>query len=72
MTVKEIIIKYLDDNSYDGLCNDNCGCSKDDLVPCGSIQEDCNTAYRCECDKDCGEYLDCFTPTKQKKCWRKD
>jgi hypothetical protein len=36
MNVKEIIIKYLKDNNYDGLCDPSvsCGCGIDDLAPC--------------------------------------
>ena len=36
MTVYEIVEKYLVDNSYDGLCNDECGCPLGDLMPCYS------------------------------------
>jgi len=46
MTCKEIIKKWLDDNSYDGLFHDDCGCSKDDLFPCGSCFDQCEPGYR--------------------------
>lgn len=72
MTLKEIVKQYLDDNGFDGLCGDDCGCSKDDLFPCGEIQDECNAAYRCNCDKSCGEFSQCFTPSKMDRCWRKD
>lgn len=36
MTLREIIEKYLKDNSYDGLLHGEyeCGCGLDDLFPC--------------------------------------
>ncbi len=68
MTVGEIIKKYLDDNGYDGLCGDECGCSKDNLFPCGMASLDCVPGYKCECNHECkNEYSDCFSTTK--KCW---
>ncbi len=44
MNIKEIVIKYLRDNGYDGMyCPDEpCGCELSDLAPCG-----------CECWEDC-------------------
>lgn len=36
MTCKKIIEKYLRDNKFDGLYNDDeCGCNLDDFMPCG-------------------------------------
>ncbi len=35
-TVREIIQKYLIDNHYHGLCNNDCGCHLRDLMPCCS------------------------------------
>ena len=43
MTVGEILKKYLQDNGYDGLAGDECGCKIDDLFPC----ESCDI-YQCE------------------------
>ncbi len=34
MNVHDIVKKYLEDNGYDGLCTDECGCHIDDLMPC--------------------------------------
>lgn len=53
MTVKEIIKKHLDDNGFDGLYADECGCSKDDLFPCESTPENCQPGYKQPCT--CGE-----------------
>lgn len=44
---------------YDGLFSDECGCSVDDLAPCGEIQFDCEAGYRHEgCSTGCGEGCD--------------
>ncbi len=51
MTVKEIIIKYLKENNYDGLCCRGCGCSVDDLFPCGESFADCIPAKKRICDE---------------------
>jgi len=45
MTVLEIVKDYLDKNGFDGLCNDTCGCSKNDLFPCDDACLDCIAAY---------------------------
>ncbi|RLC38217.1 hypothetical protein DRH27_02825 [Candidatus Falkowbacteria bacterium] len=50
MTVKEIVKKYLQDNEYDGLCNTDCGCTIDDLIPCCENSDDCLAGYKSECD----------------------
>jgi len=50
MTVKEIIVKYLKNNVYDGLYNleDECVCGIDDLAPCGNqgYWGECQPGYR--------------------------
>lgn len=71
MTVKEIIKKYLEDNGFDGLCTDDCGCGIDDLFPCcEDMCADCVPAYKCKCDHNCGEYHSCWTSSKMNGCWR--
>jgi hypothetical protein len=35
MTVRDIILAHLRKVGADGLCFDGCGCSVDDLMPCG-------------------------------------
>ena len=54
MTVKEIITKYLNDNGYDGLYNEDeyCACAIDDLCDCPSFG--CKAGYKVPCD--CGEH----------------
>jgi hypothetical protein len=56
MTIKEIVKKYLEDNSYDGLYNDDwdCACDVKDLMPCYDRSYQCSAGYRAPCD--CGEH----------------
>ena len=61
MSVKEIIEKYLKENGYDGLFNneyDLCGCGLDDLCPCNGDILTCQPAYKRQC-KDCSEKGTC-------------
>ena len=44
--VLEIVKKYLEDNGYDGLYNDDCGCCLDDLAPCDSNCLNCTPGYK--------------------------
>ncbi len=48
MTAKQILIKYLVENGYDGLCLPHleCGCGLDDFAPCEGIDEECEPAIR--------------------------
>jgi len=46
MTVKDIVKQYLENNHYDGLCGEDCGCEKDDLMPCGEDMRHCVPGYR--------------------------
>ena len=32
--VEHVVQNWLDDNGYDGLCREDCGCSKSKLFPC--------------------------------------
>ncbi len=50
ITVKEMVIKYLEENGYDGLWwnsggGDDCGCRLDDLFPCDDRVTDCQPGY---------------------------
>jgi hypothetical protein len=66
MTVKEIVIKYLKDNGYDGLYSDDCGCMIDDLIPCSGYgsMDMCELGVK----KDCHEcpYADFDIPAGNK------
>ncbi|MFW6121809.1 MAG: hypothetical protein ACOC80_13070 [Petrotogales bacterium] len=56
MTVKEIVKKYLKENGYDGLCNQDagCGCSIDEICPY-EIGLLCEPAYKIPVEKLTGE-----------------
>lgn len=43
VTVRKIVEKYLKDNGFDGLFEDECGCQLSDLAPCS-----CESIMRCE------------------------
>ncbi len=49
MNAREIVSVWLRKHGYDGLCNSDaeCGCSADDLAPCGEIQTTCEPAFLC-------------------------
>ncbi len=57
MNVAEIVIQYLKDNGFDGLCGGGCGCGLDDLQPCAEDFSDCKPGYKTiancpECDSE--------------------
>lgn len=66
-TVYNIIINYMKQNKYDGLCCDGCGCGIDDIAPCGELENMllCSFAYKItketskKCKKLCKEYKTC-------------
>ena len=57
MTTREIVEKYLKDNGFDGLAEEDCGCSIGDLMPCDNPSPDCRAGHKTLC-KDCPK-LDC-------------
>ena len=65
MTIKEIVLDYLKEHSFDGLAGDECGCGIDDFAPCGEMRSDCQPAYKYKCvccgKCDCGQGDDCFS-----------
>ena len=54
MNVGEIIKKYLEDNGYDGLAGEECGCVLEDLYPCNGDRDvtHCVPGHRVNCDCD--------------------
>lgn len=48
MNVKKIVEMYLFANGYDGLYKDEleCGCTKDDLMPCDCNFDTCEPGYK--------------------------
>ena len=59
MNVREIIKKHIEDNGYDGVYTDDCGCKLEDLFPCGCdvCVSDCKPGYK-HTDKDGNWYID--------------
>lgn len=52
----EMVRLYLEQNGYDGLCTDECGCELADLMPCGGeYAMDCVAGHKtkCTCNEDC-------------------
>jgi hypothetical protein len=57
MNVREIVIQYLRQNGFGGLyCPGECGCTIDDLAPCGEMVEACESGVKEPCT--CGEGCD--------------
>lgn len=72
MNLREIAKKWLEENSYDGLYIEDCGCEASDLMPCHSPNEQCEAGYKVPCSGPelCPEDGYCnwhICPTKQKE-----
>jgi len=62
-TVAEIVMEYLAENGYDGLCGDDCGCEASDLFPCSSPADLCKAGFKTPCpQEECGEHDWHITP----------
>ena len=46
ISAQEILTTWLQDNGYEGLCSDCCGCGIDNLIPCGSDPTNCVAAIK--------------------------
>ena len=68
MQIKEIVMKFLIDNKYDGLYDKDCECACDinDLFPCDDVCPDCIAGYKgpCECEE---EHIFHIGPKKPEK-----
>ncbi|MBL7006356.1 MAG: hypothetical protein ISR78_04665 [Spirochaetia bacterium] len=74
MTVVDIIVNYLEENGFDGLCNPDgeCGCCFCDFVPCENVEIECRPAYKVaynDLSEDQKKYIDsdcewCMFPEK--------
>ena len=55
MTVREIMVVWLREHGYDGLCHYECGCKVDDLMPCMDGGQDCEPGHMvaCDCEGEC-------------------
>lgn len=53
-TVIEMVKRYLIDNGFDGLYNEDleCGCEINDLEPCDALQSNCKAGYKHQGDKE--------------------
>ena len=71
LTVLEIIREYLKKNGFDGLYNRElgCGCSINNLNPCGDINIDCTAGYQVEAPPG-ADYDDYICGSKNDKPWK--
>lgn len=46
LNVKTILVAWLKEHAFDGLCGHDCGCGIDDLALCDEIPPDCEPGYR--------------------------
>ena len=46
MNALDIVKAYLKEHGFDGLCADECGCTVDDLQPCGEDFSQCVPGYK--------------------------
>ena len=67
MLVRDILIKWLKENGYDGLCNDLCGCGLEDLICCCDYCAECEPAYvHHNCELEDGSKGDLYFPSKSR------
>ena len=60
MDVADIVKRFLEENGFDGLYTDECGCKKDNLFPCDSDgAKYCVPGYQgpCHCGEDHGFHV---------------
>lgn len=46
------IAEKLEEDGYDGLCSEGCGCGLDDFMPCGESNRECVVARAVTCTWD--------------------
>lgn len=64
MTVREIVEKYLRENGFDGLFDENdCACDIGGLFPCDEYFGECEPGYKTRCD--CGDHDYHISPEKE-------
>ena len=63
---KESLVEMLKRMGYGGLCAEDCGCSIDDLCPCGHSPSECSPAHEILCGK-CEQWF-YSTRKDDKKC----
>ena len=70
MTIKDITVKYLQENGYDGIVFPGmCSCVIDDLAPCDGPWLDCEPGYKgkCTCGEGCSFDMYAVKPQKGDK-----
>lgn len=69
MTVKSILINWLREQGYDGLCGEECGCGFDDLMSFCETPAGCVPAYKCKkglkCDHEDNEIYCSLKPESE-------
>lgn len=70
MNVKQIVIAHLKSIGADGLAREDCGCSVDDLIPCGSPYHDCVPAKAVPCDGTCSNCEFVEEENRDEICYR--
>ena len=71
MNLRGIIKKYLEDNGFDGLCGDECGCQTSDLFCCENPNMDvCQPGYKklCPGENNCPNCEECPEPNTGSWC----
>ena len=68
MTVKEIVADWLKEHGCEGLCDDDCGCVLDDLMPCGGEYGKCVAAVKGPVPPEYGDGYEEWLVPKQFPC----
>lgn len=68
MWLHDALKKYLQENGYDGLCSEECGCSLENLIACGEYDNlrDCEPGYKipgCTCGEGCAYHISTEKPS---------
>ncbi len=56
--IVDIVTEYLEDERYDGLYADDCGCLLKDLAPCSQMMYDCRAGVKVPCPDTAGEFCE--------------
>ena len=70
MNLGDITKKWLQENGFEGLTGDDCGCEIGDLMPCDAPNINCEPGYKVPCPgpEDCPADGDCpwhISPKKE-------
>jgi len=75
MTLRDYLATKLQEDGYDGLAGEGCGCENDDLAPCGEDCLACAPGHRVACTAETGIdapgcYEECTAPGVGEWCMR--